>query len=50
MPEYRRTTTGKLADVGALIRRRQRAWEVTATTVGLTEVWAIRLELPVAVG
>ena len=49
-PENRRTTAEKLADFGASIRRRQCAWEVTATTVGLPEVWAIRPELPVAVG
>ena len=48
-PDYHRTTTGKLVDFGASIRRRQRAWRLTATTVGLTEVWAIRPELPVAV-
>ncbi|GAY69066.1 hypothetical protein CUMW_269120 [Citrus unshiu] len=35
--DYRRSTTGKLADFGASIHRRHRAWRLTATTIGLTE-------------
>ena len=35
---YRRSTTEKLADFGASIRRWHRAWRLTVTTIGLTEV------------
>ena len=46
----RRTTTRRLADVRASIHRRQRAWKVTANTVGLSVAWTFSSELSVAVG
>ena len=48
-PEYRRTITIQFRIFGASICRCRHAWEVTACTTGLTEVWTIRPKLPVVV-
>ena len=48
-PDCRRSATWKTLSFGSTIHRHRRAWEVTAGTVGLTEVWTIRPKLSVIV-